>query len=112
MDYNYPIKRDETLGTALQLLDRTRPSLHEQHLRYTLTIEGDRASLTQHIMGNTAILMQVAEQLIAEDPNTAGALKEVMAAYINASKDSIEDYGVPPGQKLRRQRKKHRFPTY
>lgn len=88
-------KKNEMFGGSMQVADPNRPSLALQHLEYTLTIERNRAALTQHAMGNTAILMNEAGKIIAENPASAGALKEIMEAYLDATGDKIREYGNP-----------------
>ena len=79
---------------AIQAINNT-PTLTMQHLEYALSMEGNRAILTKHALGNTEILMNMAAQIASENPAATGALKEIMEAYLDATTESIRVYGKP-----------------
>lgn len=85
-------KRD--YARAIQTVNNTA-MLTAQHLEYALSMEGNRAILTRHALGNTEYLMNMAAQIAGENPAATGALKEIMEAYLDATTESIRVYGKP-----------------
>lgn len=87
-------KKDYMLARINQSIDNER-SLAIQHLDYTLTIDYGRSALTEHAMRNTQFLMNYAVGIMQENPESAGALKEIMRSYVEATSEDIRDYGRP-----------------
>ena len=88
-------KKDYPSHNAIQKINNNKPTLAEQHLNYALSMEDNRAILTQHALGNTQILMNMAAQIAGENPAATGALKEIMEAYLDATTENIRVYGRP-----------------
>lgn len=87
-------KKDYMLAKINQSINNEKP-LAIQHLEYTLTIDHGRAALTEHAMRNTQLLMSYAVDIMQENPESAGALKEIMGAYVDATAEDIRGYGRP-----------------
>ena len=88
-------KKEQLFNGSMQVTNPEGQSLALQHLDYTLTIERNRAALTQHAMGNTAILMNVAGEIVNDNPGATGAVREIMTAYLDATGNAIRKYGNP-----------------
>ena len=98
----YPIVNDNLiLDGTVRLAGEERVPLAIQHLNYTIFTEQNRAVLTQCAMNNTAILMERAVEIMNENPESAGALKEIMEAYLDATGDSIRAYGSPSTRRFK-----------
>ena len=91
----YPITSDKLSLNGFVRSPDERVPLVIQHLEYTLMTEQNRAVLTQYAMNNTAILMERAVAIMNENPESAGALKEIMEAYLDATGNSIRNLGNP-----------------
>ncbi len=78
-----------------------RVPLAIQHLNYTIFTEQNRAVLTQCAMNNTAVLMERAVEIMNDNPESAGALKEIMEAYLDATGECIRTYGSPSTRRFR-----------
>ena len=87
-------KKDNMLARINQSTNDGLP-LALQHLDYVLTIDHGRAALTEHAMRNTQLLMGYAVEIMQENPESAGALKEIMRAYVEATGEDIMGYGRP-----------------
>ena len=78
-----------------------RVPLAIQHLNYTIFTEQNRAVLTQCAMNNTAVLMERAVEIMNDNPESAGALKEIMHAYLDATGECIRTYGSPDKRRFK-----------
>lgn len=92
---NQLTKNEGVARGAIRMIGGNKPSLAMQHLEYCLTINQNRTILAQHAMDNTEILMDAAREMAAYNPASAGALKEIMEAYLDATTTSIRNYGNP-----------------
>ena len=71
-------------------------SLAMQNLEYNLFTENARAAIAQTAMGNTSILVSVAQQLADNNPALVPELQDILSAYVYASQESIIEYGHTP----------------
>ena len=90
----YPKEDIRLIGEVSQVNEERMP-LQIQHMNHILIREQNRAALTQYAMNNTAILMERAVAIMDENPESAGALKEIMNAYLDATGECIRSYGRP-----------------
>ena len=98
----YPLSNDTLyLSGAVRATGEERIPLALQHLEYTIMTEQNRAVLTQYAMNSTAILMERAVEIMNDNPESAGALKEIMEAYLDATGDSIRNFGSPKTRRFR-----------
>ena len=106
--------KERLLESAMRAIERPRyPTLAEQHLTYCLQVEDNRAAIAQRTLANTAILTHVAEQLAADEPNSAGAMKEIMEAYLEGVTESVRNYSIPDARSKPRWHSKNRHsPIY
>ena len=97
----YPVSNDTLyISNAVRATEERIP-LALQHLEYTIMTEQNRAVLTQYAMNSTAILMERAVEIMNDNPESAGALKEIMEAYLDATGDSIRNFGSPKTRRFR-----------
>ena len=97
----YPIVKDDLILDGLVTSTGERVPLAIQHLNYTIFTEQNRAVLTQCAMNNTAVLMERAVEIMNDNPESAGALREIMEAYLDATGDSIRNFGSPKTRRFR-----------
>ena len=89
-------RNDVMLNRTIRAISgESTPSLALQHLDYTVMLDHHRAIMTEHAMHNTQLLMGYAVQIMEENPETAGALKEIMRAYVDTATGTIRSYGNP-----------------
>lgn len=92
----YPLSSDKQfLNGTIRTTSQERIPLMVQHLEYTILTEQNRAVLTQYAMNSTAVLMERAVEIMNDNPESAGALKEIMNAYLDATGECIRSYGRP-----------------
>lgn len=95
-------KSNGLLNSIIRPYDNTGQSLAMQHLEYTVTIDSSRAMLASRAMNNTAYLMNLAGEIMEDNPACAGAMREIMEAYVDAAAEGVYDYGRPISSKTRR----------
>ena len=87
--------KDVRLDETVRALSERGESLATQHLNYALTMEQNRAILTEHAMRNTELLMNYATQIIGENPEAAGPIKGILYSYLEAASEEVRVYGRP-----------------
>ena len=93
---SYDVSRNnEMFSGSMHMANPDGQSLALQHLEYTMTIETNRAALTQRALGNTAILMGVAGEIVNDNPAATDPVKQILVAYLDATGRAIRNYGVP-----------------
>lgn len=88
-------KNDVRLDETIQALAERGDSLALQHLNYTLTMEHNRAILTQHAMRDAEVLLYYAQEIMGENPGATEALEEIMRSYLDSASGTIRDYCKP-----------------
>lgn len=97
---NNPLaNNDVRLNETVQALNGRGESLALQHLNYALTMEQNRAILTEHAMRNTTLLMEYATQIIGENPEATGPIKKIVYSYLEATSEDIRVFGRPHARK-------------